>query len=660
MSSRARLLGALLAFGLASAAAGERARGDTTEPLTSEVALLASATAGDARVLVLVDRGEAAVAPVLSLLLDKAPVDTRAVTALPEADRAAILRAQAVLARLGRPAVAALVASLESSSGARRALLGRALAAATARSLEDGDTRTATSGARALAALLLPGRKTVFPHEELLFSGRTTEPREDEEALPRALGALAKVSLPLLVSLAENPDEETRRLAARALAHAGPVREDAATALGHVLERAVAPADRARLGRALGDLGGEAASEALEKALIHGPEGEARDRVLDLEATRNPTAAPRILARNLARLQASDRARAIDAISVLSLPPPPPPKARFVVDPFARRRTKDAKEAREGGREAASSALSSDPSPLVRLAAARALEALGRPEHTNEAQALAARALAALEGESALEVRAETARALVELAPEERLDELRSQGDETTRSCAAAARAGVLPPEAAGDLLQEAFALGRSPSALSRRAAVCALAYGGGKNALGFVVQLARNDPSPAVRLEGTHALARVYGKLAAQQIGQAVLDRELSVRRAAARSLARIGEPTVANVLVVAIGRARKLADRDQGDAEERDFRAALATLVKDSAPSLGAVSRGSGDPLERRIAMAQLGRLATDEAIATLLPIVRDPKVSQDDRDAAARAIERATGRDLADPMWAPLRAR
>ena len=78
---------------------------------------------------------------------------------------------------------------------------------------------------------------------------------------------------------------------------------------------------------------------------------------------------------------------------------------------------------------------------------------------------------------------------------------------------------------------------------------------------------------------------------------------------------------------------------------------------LGKDSVPSVGDVAANAGDPLERRIAVAQLGRLGTDEAIAYLMVILRGPK-SPEDKDAAAWALERATGRDLTDSMWEPLR--
>jgi HEAT repeat protein len=220
----------------------------------------------------------------------------------------------------------------------------------------------------------------------------------------------------------------------------------------------------------------------------------------------------------------------------------------------------------------------------------------------------------------------------------------------------------VLPPEAAQDLLLEAQALARGTTALSRRAAVAAFAYAGAKNALGFVQGLARTDPSPAVRLEGTRALSRIYGKQAAGILAQALGDASPAVRRCAARELERLAVPDqgVPNSLTAAIARARKNPDRDAGALEEQECRAALAVLGKDSVPGLAGPARGSGDPVERLVAIAQLGRVGTDEAIAVLVGIVREPKSTVEHRDAAALAIVHSTGRDLGDPMWDELRKR
>jgi hypothetical protein len=70
-----------------------------------------------------------------------------------------------------------------------------------------------------------------------------------------------------------------------------------------------------------------------------------------------------------------------------------------------------------------------------------------------------------------------------------------------------------------------------------------------------------------------------------------------------------------------------------------------------------MGDIAANANDPLERRVAIAQLGRVGTDEAIAHLMVILRGPKTLAD-KDAAAWALERATGRDLTDSMWSPLR--
>jgi hypothetical protein len=72
---------------------------------------------------------------------------------------------------------------------------------------------------------------------------------------------------------------------------------------------------------------------------------------------------------------------------------------------------------------------------------------------------------------------------------------------------------------------------------------------------------------------------------------------------------------------------------------------------------PSVANVAHSAGDVLERRVGDAELGRIATDEAIAHLMQIVRETR-SDEDRDAAGLALSRATGRDLTDTMWDPVR--
>lgn len=731
----------------------------TTRARAQDVALLASATAGNQAVPELAARGEASVAPILSFVLDHiAPTHTNALT-LPESDRAGLLRAENALSRIGRPAISGLIAALASETGtARRATLTRALARTSERTLAH-DPEGARAGALALAACLrdqATGRASPLVREHLLLSGRTSEPALDPDGLPGCLGRLASESLPFLAALLADPDESTRALAARALADASSQRDDAAIALGKALDRAAGAADRARLGAALAKLGGETAAlaleRALEKAALSGLTIEIQGRIVDLEATRDPGMAPRVLARSLARLAPAEQTRALAALVACAIPPPPPPKGRFVFDPHARRRTKDARAARAAGREAALAHVVLAPVP-VRLAAARALAALGRPETIQDAQVLAHKLLDAFAREPILAVSAEEARALVELAPGEvlaepfrkalasaleaapspaspalafgsgslataprppldtaardrlvhalltvlgeeesdlpvlvrtvseptldpgargraasaiarlgaqgraALDALRRSEDELTRACAAAARASLLPPSESTELLDEAALPVRSGRPLTRKAGVAVLAYAGGKPAQGIVQGVARGDISVAVRLEGTFALSRVHGKAATNVLAQALGDAAPPVRRAAARELTRIADPNTGGNFIQAIARARKLPDRDQGESEERLYREALGALGKDSVPSIAEIARGSGDALERRIGIAQLGRLATDEAIAFLVLIVRETK-NPDDRDAAAWAIERASGRDLTDAMWAPFR--
>lgn len=761
MKHRALLL---LATGLAIGLLLGRTRAHGEDParaparlaIDAEVALLSSATTGDPLLRPLVERGSSAVAPVVSFLTSRIPEAATSLARVAESDRASVLRAECVLARLGNLAVPHLTRALEAEpGGARRAALARALGRASGTALAQDDLEAAGIGAQALARLLEPGARVAIPAEELLYSGRATEPREDPDALARALGALAPAAVSFVAPYLDHADPTTRALAARALAHSTSRRDAAAQALGHALEHASDPADRAHLGTALGELGGEAAALALERALLHGPPSEARDRIRDLETTANSSMAPQVLARDLERLDAGDRARAFEAMARLALPPPPPPKARFVADPFHARRSRDSRASRQAAREAATAALESDPDSLVRRAAAACLEALGPPDEKPVAKALASRVLATFETEGA--ARAEIARALVVLVPPEvltdrfrleleralapaaspaaaalvlgdaglavapevepdpaardrlieaildvvvgdagldlpvlervvrdgsleprararaaaslarggteglaRLDSIRETGDPIARSCAAAARASGLRGEPAQELALEAEALARGTPVLARRAAVAALAYAGQKATIGFVQGLARNDPSPAVRLEGTHALARVQGKGAANVLAQALGDASPTVRRAAALELARLAVPDqgVPNSLVAAIARSRKLPDREAAALEEQLDRTALAALGKDSVPALAGPARGAGDPVERLVAIAQLSRLATDEAIAVLVGIVREPKTRPDDRDAAARAICHATGRDLADSMWDELR--
>jgi hypothetical protein len=749
-------LGALGAFAaLSSRTADAQGARDTA----SLIADLASSTVGDAQVVPLAERGEPAVAALLSFVADHSPAEARELARLPESDRAGLLRAEAVLARLGRIACTPLVQALaREQGGARRAALARALAraAATALAHPEGED-AARAGAESLARLLLPEARVTLVSEELLYSGHTTEPVPDPEALPRALGELAPVALPFVAPLLEHEDETTRELAARALANADARRDAAALVLGKALDRAPTLLERARLGRALAELGGDSSVLALEKALVRAEGAEVLGRVLDLEATRNPSVAPRALARNLERLEPSVRSRALDAMATCALPPPPPPKTRFLHDPFARRRSRDAREARQEARLGAVARLERDPSPRVRTAAARCLAALARPEDKTVAQSLAARVLAAFGSEGVLAVRAEVAHALLVLVPSEvlaerfrvelgrsldlgpepesaglvlgdatlaaaprhapdaaardrlvaalvsvvdgetpldvplleravrdgslgpieraraaaglaragregvlALDEVRRDGDAIARCCAAAARASALPSEAALDLLEEAEALGRAPEPLLRRAAVGALAHSGGKSVQGFVQGLARNDPSAAVRLEGTRAIASVYGRAAAPTLAQALADGSPPVRRAAAIELERLAVPDqgVPGSLAAAIARARKLPDRELATEEERLLRSALDALGRESAPGLANPARAAGDPVERLVAIDELGRLGTDEATAILVTIVQEPKTTPEDRDAAARAIVRATKRDLADPMWEGLR--
>src|SRR2546423_4276593 len=124
-----------------------------------DVALLASATVGDAHVLPIAARG--AVAPVISFVLEHvSPVATSAL-ALPEADRAALLRAENALSHMGKPAIEALARELEPAEGARKQVLARALGRACERSTRDFETTRL--GARALAA-----HPTVLVNEHLL------------------------------------------------------------------------------------------------------------------------------------------------------------------------------------------------------------------------------------------------------------------------------------------------------------------------------------------------------------------------------------------------------------------------------------------------------------------------------------------------------------
>ncbi len=736
--------GKLLEQKLPAIAPGEIASVKIAVPLET---LLGTAF-GDEAILPLAARG--AVAPVVSFVLGHVAPEATCALALAEPDRAALLRAENALARMGRPAVLALVGELERASGAREQVLARALGEASVRSLRDPET--ARRGASVLAS-----HRVALVREHLLLSGRTTEPTLDPEYLPELLGRLVPASFPAIETLLE----KDATLAVRALAHAAGARDEAAHLLSKRLAVARDPRERWRIGRALSKLGGESAVLALEHALQEGPADERWDRIVDLEATRDAGAAPKVLARNLDRLSPEEQVRAFEAIEVCAVPPPPPPKARFVVDPFARRRTKDARESRARAREAALAHLGAGTPVPVRRAAARALETLGKPESAGrgteheaqkEQQALAHALLEVFEKEPVLAVSCEEARALVELTPVEvlaapfraavlrvlalrpdpalpalalgdgalalaervpldaasrdrfvhavlealgeedgdegplvaivketaldpaararaaaalarlgasgraQLDQLGDSEDEIARACARTARAGALASDQT-DLLQGGVQLGANPQPLLRRARIAILAYAGGKAAQGFVQGFARNDPSPLVRLEGTKVLARVYGKPAAGVIAQALLDPSPAVRREAARALGHLGEPNVGNILCVAIDRAKKLPDPDQAAEEESFFREALSTLGKDSVPTVGGHALNAGPPTERRIAIAQLGRIATDEAIAFLMLIARNPKTPED-RDAAGWALERATGRDLTDSMWAPLR--
>jgi len=704
-----------------------------------DVADLASATVGDSKILPVAEH--ASVASVVSFVLDHVAPEATSALALPELDRAALLRAENALARMGRPAVLALAAALEGARGARLQVISRALGRAAVASVTDAET--AHAGARALAA-----HPTVLVREHLLFSGMTSEPALDDELLPSLLGKLAPDAIDVLAALLESP--ETRSLGVRALAHAQTLRDEAAATLGKLMAKTQDPVLRRQVGRALSDLGGEGSVLALEAAIALGPESEHHDRILDIEHTLDPGVAARALARKLDRFSPVDKARALEAIAIVSQPPPPPPKARFVFDPFAKRRSKDARLARAEGRAACLASLKDEP-VLVRRAAARALETLERPEVQKDQQTLAHKLLEAFEEEPVLSVACEEARALTVLTPAEvlvapfraaldrvlarrpepalaalglgdaalplaprvsvdfasrdrfvhavlnvlgdeegdlaplarivqetgldpscraraaaglgrlgalgrsRLDELARSDDEITRACALAARAGALPPEQS-DLLFRGNALGRSRSALERRANVLILAYAAGPGARGMVQGISRNDPSPLVRLAGTEAIARAYGRDASNTLAQALFDGSLAVRRAAARALARIQDPNTGGSICQAIARAKKLQDRDQGEEEERFLRAALPMLGRDAVPSIGNIAVNAGDPLERRVAMAQLGRIKTDEAIAYLIVIVRGKQ--GEDRDAGVWALETATGRDLTDSMWVPLR--
>ena len=114
---------------------------------------------------------------------------------------------------------------------------------------------------------------------------------------------------------------------------------------------------------------------------------------------------------------------------------------------------------------------------------------------------------------------------------------------------------------------------------------VAILAYAAGRLAQGAVQSIARNDRSPLVRLEGTLALARVYGKPAAGILAQAFFDAAPEVRREAARALARLDEPNVAGSLCQAIARAQKLTDPEVR-VRGATLREALAGLGKDAVP--------------------------------------------------------------------------
>jgi hypothetical protein len=704
--------------------------------------LLASPVVGDGAILPLAARG--AVAPVISFVLAHVAPETTSAVSLPEADRAALLRAENALARMGKAAAIALAARLEDARGARLQVLARALARTCERNAHVAEV--ARQGALALVR-----HPAVLVRETLLVSGRTTPPALDEELLPELLGALAPASLPALAPLLET--DEGRALGVRALAHAARARDEAALLLGKLLARTTDPRERWAIGRALSDLGGEAASQWLERALKNGPPGERRDRIADLEGTKDAALAPRALARALDDLSTEEKVRAFQAIAALAVPPPPKSKVRFVADPFAKRRSKDARDARALGREVALARLAPSLPLAVRREAARTLEALAAPEEMKDRQALAHALLEAFEREPALAVLVEEARALVELAPhevlaapfrgalvrvlgglpepalpalglgdgalapaprppldaasrdrfvhallsvlgeeeadlgplvlavedplldpaararaaallarlgsagKERLDALAQEEDEVVRACAKVARAGALARDQQ-DLYFEAGELARGRTPLERKAWVAILAYAGGPDAQGRVQGLARNDPSPLVRLEGTRALARVYLKPAAGILAQALFDASPSVRREAARALVHAGNPDVAGSICQAIARAQKLPDPDEAAEEERELRVALVAQGKDAVPSVANIAHNAGDVLERRIADAELGRIATDEAIAHLMIIVRDTR-SEEDRDAAGWALEKATGRDLTDSMWEPVRA-
>jgi HEAT repeat protein len=267
-------------------------------------------------------------------------------------------------------------------------------------------------------------------------------------------------------------------------------------------------------------------------------------------------------------------------------------------------------------------------------------------------------ARAALDPTLVPEARARAATAVARTGPDgrARLAGARDRaGDPVGAACAEAAIAGALGP-AGEDARRDAETFTRHASPLVRGAAAWALAIGvgGGPGANGAAIVL--RDPDPDARLEAARALAAI-GRPGAGGLGAALGDADARVRREAARGLARAREPGQAGALVLALARARRERARDpEASALEQDeVERALRPILTEGAGAIATQLR-SKDPLARDAAFEALAAARSDDAVSLLMPLLVVPEREQ--RDLAARAIGRATGRDLFDSMWRPAR--
>ncbi|MBI5477815.1 MAG: HEAT repeat domain-containing protein [Deltaproteobacteria bacterium] len=183
------------------------------------------------------------------------------------------------------------------------------------------------------------------------------------------------------------------------------------------------------------------------------------------------------------------------------------------------------------------------------------------------------------------------------------------------------------------------------------------------------VESLLREDPSPWVRFEATHALERL-GPASVRALTMALADPALWVRRQAARTLSALGEAGALALLSVEHSRCREASEAagwarglararcsvaqliaDLAYEEDARWQAAAAELAHLDRAQVAEVKAALDrpEPLERAAAARALGAIGDPDAVDALEPLIRDGD------DHVCRVAAEALGR-IGDPRAVP----